>query len=160
MAYRWFLGYDLYESTPHFSTLSYNLKHRFGSEVFEEIFNMVLEEAISGGYVKPEVIFVDSTHIKANANRKKQMKQHIPAAVKAYEEQLHREINEDREEHGKKPFDDNDDDDEGAPEPETRLASVSTTDPESGLFHKGEHEKCFAYSAHTVCDANNLKVLI
>lgn len=44
MAYRWFLGYDLYESTPHFSTLSYNFKHRFGSEVFEEIFNMELDD--------------------------------------------------------------------------------------------------------------------
>ena len=28
----------------------------------------------------------------------------------------------------------------------------STTDPESGSFHKGEHRKCFAYEAHTVCD--------
>ena len=28
----------------------------------------------------------------------------------------------------------------------------STTDPESGVFHKGEHKKCFAYEAHTVCD--------
>ena len=25
-------------------------------------------------------------------------------------------------------------------------------DPESGVFHKGEHKKCFAYEAHTVCD--------
>ncbi|MGI6570398.1 MAG: transposase [Caldicoprobacterales bacterium] len=22
-------------------------------------------------------------------------------------------------------------------------------------FHKGEHQKCFAYSAHSVCDRNN-----
>ena len=32
---------------------------------------------------------------------------------------------------------------------------MSTTDPESGLFHKGEHQKCFAYEAQTVCDKNN-----
>ena len=31
----------------------------------------------------------------------------------------------------------------------------STTDPESGLFNKGEHKKCFAYGAHTACDKNN-----
>ncbi|MDO4541642.1 MAG: transposase, partial [Bacillota bacterium] len=29
---------------------------------------------------------------------------------------------------------------------------VSTTDPESGIFHKGEHKKCFAYFAQTACD--------
>ena len=32
---------------------------------------------------------------------------------------------------------------------------VSTTDPESGIFHKGEHKKCFAYEAHTACDKHN-----
>ena len=26
------------------------------------------------------------------------------------------------------------------------------TDPDSGVFQKGEHRKCFAYEAHTVCD--------
>jgi len=44
--------------------LSYNFKHRFSSEVFEKIFIWVLDEAINGGYIKPEVIFVDSTHVE------------------------------------------------------------------------------------------------
>lgn len=74
VAYRWFIGYGLTEKIPHFSTVSYNFLHRFDSEMFEEIFTLVLNEGIDSGYVKPEVIFVDSTHIKANANRKKQMK--------------------------------------------------------------------------------------
>ena len=43
------------------------------SEMFEEIFTLVLNEGIDSGYVKPEVIFVDSTHIKANANTKKKI---------------------------------------------------------------------------------------
>jgi transposase len=150
IAFRWFLGYDLIDKTPHFSTLSYNFKHRFSSEVFEKIFTWVLEEAINGGYVQPEVIFVDSTHIKANANSKKQMKKYIPAAVKAYEEQLYKEINEDRENHGRKTLNN-----ESKRNEEQREVTASTTDPDSGLFHKGEHKKCFAYSAHTVCDQNN-----
>lgn len=29
VAYRWFLGYTLQEETPHFSTVSYNFRHRF-----------------------------------------------------------------------------------------------------------------------------------
>lgn len=162
VAYRWFIGYDLIERIPHFSTISYNFLHRFDSDVFEEIFTWVLNEAISGGYVRPEVIFVDATHVKANANRKKQMKKYVPAAVKRYEEQLHAEVNEDRELHGKKPLKDHhDDDDKGSGDGNCegqmsmKEVSVSTTDPESGLFHKGEHKVVFAYTAHTACDKNS-----
>lgn len=31
--------------------------------------------------------------------------------------------------------------------------AVSTTDPDSGMFVKGEHERQFAYEAHTACDS-------
>lgn len=34
-AYRWFLGYTLQEETPHFSTVSYNFRHRFTEETVE-----------------------------------------------------------------------------------------------------------------------------
>ena len=81
ISYRWFLGYGLSAKLPHFSTVSHNFLHRFSPETFEAIFTMVLEQAIDSGYVKPEVIFVDATHVKANENRKKQMKKHVPAAV-------------------------------------------------------------------------------
>ncbi|WP_161633832.1 transposase, partial [Agrilactobacillus composti] len=29
---------------------------------------------------------------------------------------------------------------------------VSSNDPESGWFHKGEHKQVFAYSVQTVCE--------
>jgi len=35
-----------------------------------------------------------------------------------------------------------------------REIKASTTDPDAGLFHKSEKERCFAYSLHTVCDAH------
>ncbi len=93
----------------------------------------------------PETVFVDGTHIKANANIKKVVKKAVPQAVRRYEEELMAEISEDREEHGKKPFD-------GPKKPEEKEITVSTTDPESGVFHKGEHKKCLAYTAQTGCD--------
>lgn len=105
----------------------------------------------TAGYLAPEVVFIDGTHIKANANLKKQMKQAIPVAARVYEKQLREEVYADREEHGKKPFGDDPPD---AP-PEKREITQSTTDPESGMFHKGEHKKCFAYSAQTICDRHN-----
>lgn len=145
--YRWFLGYMMNEQTPHFSTISRNFKHRFTEETVEKVFYWILTEIERAGYLSPEAVFVDGTHIKANANIKKAVKKAVPTAARIYEEQLMREINEDREEHGKNPFD-------GGKPPEEKIVRESTTDPESGLFHKGEHKKCFAYTAQTGCDKN------
>ena len=135
VAYRWFLGYLLNEQTPHFSTISYNFKNRFTAETIEKVFYWILNEIEQAGYLTPETVFVDGTHIKANANMKKAVKKAVPKAAKIYEEKLMEEINEDREEHGKKPFDD-------TKPPKERIVNESTTDPECGVFHKGEHKKC------------------
>lgn len=145
VAYRWFLGYLMNEQTPHFSTISYNFKHRFTSVTIEKIFFWILDEINNAGYLSPEAVFVDGTHIKANANIKKVVKKEVPKTAKNYEKQLMDEINQDRAEHNKKPFDDSN-------PPESKESNVSTTDPESGVFHKGEHKKCFAYTAQTACD--------
>jgi hypothetical protein len=56
---------------------------------------------------------------------------------KKYQEQLEEEINDDRVKHGKKPL-------EKKSEPALKEVKVSTTDPESGLFVKGEKERVFA----------------
>ena len=62
------------------------------------------------------------------------------------------EIEADRSAHGKKPLKKDDDDDTPSASPKQKTVIESTTDPESGVFHKGEHKKCFAYEGHTVCD--------
>lgn len=80
VAYRWFLGYTM--SQPHFATISYAFRHRFTAEVIEDVFRWVLEEVARAGYLSPEVVFVDGTHIKANANLKKHVKKSIPKAAK------------------------------------------------------------------------------
>lgn len=151
VAYRWFLGYMLNEPVPHFATISYNFRHRFTEDTIEKIFTWILLEAHRSNYLSPEVVFIDGTHIKANANIQKKMKKAIPVAARVYEEQLLEEINKDREAHGKKPFDGGC----GGGSSKEKEVTVSTTDPESGMFHKGEHKRCFAYEAHTVCDKHN-----
>ena len=147
VAYRWFLGYLLSEQTPHFSTLSYNFCHRYTPEVVEGIFFWILNEINNAEYLSTEAVFVDGTHIKANANIKKFEKRTVKRAAKVYGEQLMEEINEDREKHEKKPFDDT-----KPPKEEEYETIESTTDPDCGVFHKGEHKKCFAYTAQTACD--------
>lgn len=108
VAYRWFLRYTLSEELPHFSTVSYNFRHRYTSETIEAVFRWILEEAGSAGALTPAAVFIDGTHIKASANLKKKMKQEVPAAAKRYQEELLAEVNADREAHGKKPLDDED----------------------------------------------------
>ena len=103
--------------------------------------------------MSPAAVLIDGTHIKANANIHKKIKREVPAAAKRYREELLEEINADREAHGKKPFDD-DDPPKGSTrrdntsrkkltrrkktEKAKKIVTVSTTDPESGIFHKGE----------------------
>jgi hypothetical protein len=154
MAYRWFIGYDLFEKVPHFSTFGKNYTRRFkGTDVFEHIFNHILNEAVKCGFVDASAVFIDGTHIKASANKKKSTKAEVAVQVRDYQKQLDEEIKKDREEHDKKPLKDNDNDDDTPSQ--TKTISQSTTDPESGMFHKGEHEKQFAYVANTVCDRHN-----
>ena len=160
MAYRWFIGYQINQQVPHFSTVSYNFKHRFNSASVEYIFRWVLKAAAEEGYLDTEAIFVDGTHIKASANIKKQARKAVPKEAKRYAKELFEEINKDREAHEKKPLSSDKDDDENngdktSSEPEMVEKTVSTTDPDSGVFQKGEHKKVFAYEAHTACDKHN-----
>ena len=157
MAYRWFLGLDFYDSVPHFTTFGKNYKRRFeGTDLFEKIFQEILFQCMKKGLVDTSTIFVDGTHVKASANKKKSKK--ILAAKKAarfYDQQLKKEIDEDRKEHGKKPLKDEEETSpptRGANSQETKEVKVSTTDPQSGWFHKGDHEEVFAYNVESACD--------
>ena len=155
IAYRWFLGYALHEDIPHFSTVSRNFKHRYSLEIIDSVFEWILSEIEKAGYLSPEAVFIDGTHIKANANMKKAIKKAVPEAAKIYEEKLAEEIGIDRAAHGKKQLKDKNDSDDDTPSaPATKEITVSTTDPECGVFHKGEHKKCFAFAAQTACDKN------
>jgi transposase len=149
IAYRWFLGYSISEAIPHFSTFSKNYERRFkGTDLFTKIFIRILEIAEKEGFLALEQIYIDSTHIKASANKKKYEKVDINVEAKKYKEDLEKEINEDRIQHGKKPL-----------KEETKVITKevikSTTDRDAGMFFKNEKEKCFAYLAHTACDDAN-----
>ena len=50
----------------------------------ESIFYWILSEIEKAGYLTPETVFIDGTHIKANANMKKAVKKAVPKAAKIY----------------------------------------------------------------------------
>ncbi|MGC4379468.1 IS1182 family transposase, partial [Fictibacillus sp. Mic-4] len=147
LAYRWFLGYGFTEKIPHFSTFGKNYERRFkDTDLFERIFYRILKEAMDKKLVDPSVAFIDSTHVKASANKKKYDKKVVRVEAKSYQKQLELEINADREAHGKKEFPLQD-------KEETKEVKVSKTDPDSGYYVKDEREKLFAYSVHTASDS-------
>jgi transposase len=151
IAYRWFLHYDLDTPIPHFATVSYAFATRFPSELFEEIFAWILEAAVERKLVSAKTVFIDATHIKANANRKKFRKVLAQKTARVYDERLRAEIESDRESHGKNPLKDDDNSRSGG----EQMTKQSTSDPDSGLFVKGEHKVEFAYTAHVACDEHN-----
>ena len=156
VAYRWFLGFGLMDKIPSHTTFGKNYARRFAdSDVFEKIFERILLEAVTAGFVDASAVFIDATHIKASANKKKAINETVKIEAKHYHDELMREVNKDRANHGKKPLKDKNDDDENGGNYETKNVAKSTTDPDCGMFHKGEHKKEFAYTTHVACDKNN-----
>ena len=153
VAYRWFLGLELQDPVPHFSTFGKNYTRRFkDTDLFEQIFARILSECYQYKLVDPKEVFVDATHVKARANNKRVRRRIAYEEAKVYEDQLKKEIDADREAHGKKPFKDQDGPGNGGGGGKEKEIKESTTDPESGWFHKGEHKQVFAYGVETACD--------
>lgn len=143
--YRWFLGIPFGKETPHFSTFSKNYERRFkGTDIFENIFINIVKQAIEYNLIDGKTFYTDSTHKKANANKNK-YEDSIVEEIKMRREWLEEEINEERIKQGKKPF-------EYKEEIEEKHIKVSTTDKESGYYHRDNKEKGFMYLDHRTVD--------
>lgn len=105
LAYRWFIGYGIHDKIPHHSTVGKNFIHRFEeNEIAEEIFAYVLERCKAHGLVDNHTYFVDSTHVKASANKNKLEEQEIVDLPKPYQKVIEAKIAEERKSRGKKPL--------------------------------------------------------
>lgn len=149
VAYRWFLRMGLTDKVPDASTLSQNRIRRFnGTDIFQRIFDNIVEQAITKGMVGGRVLYTDSTHLKANTNPRKA--KNLPQSVKAsaYIDALNAAIDEDRAATGKKPL---------APSTTVKMkdTKVSTTDPESGFMHRDNKPKGFFWLDHRTVDGKH-----
>ena len=152
VAYRWFLGYRLQEETPHFSTISYNFKHRFTPETVNQIFDWILSEIAEAGYLYTYTVFVDGTHIKANANNKKVVKEEVEVEAKRYAEELMEEVNADRIAHGKKYVYDEYYDCIICPE--YQILKYSTTNRDGYREYKSNPQVCANCPTRALCTRN------
>jgi transposase len=154
VAYRWFLGLRLRDKVPDASTLSQNRRRRFAeSTIYQEIFDEIVELAVKKGLASGTVLYTDSTHLKANANKNKYDLAEVQVKPQEYLAALDAAVTEDRAAHGKAPLKDKPE--EPASEPETRQIKVSRTDKDSGYMVRDGKPKGFFYLDHRTVDGRH-----
>lgn len=167
LAYRWYLGLSIDDKIPDYSTWSQNYIRRYrGTKIFKVIFKKILEQAKEYKMLNMNTVYGDGTHQKASANKNKYVDAEVELEAKSYDEELLKEINIERKKLNKKPFDsiektEKEFDEKTGEEIEVKKKKhikISTTDPDSGNYHKGEHEKCFAYSHQVFSEGNGFVV--
>jgi transposase len=147
IAYRWFLGLKLTDPVPDHSTISWNRRTRFkDTTIFQEIFDEIVFQAIQHKMVGGRVLFSDSTHLKANANKNKFTRVEVEVETREYIEELNKAIEEDRKNHGKKPLKEKEE------VKETKQIRQSTTDPECGFMSRDNKQEMFCYLDHRTTD--------
>ncbi|MGG3916601.1 IS1182 family transposase [Rossellomorea vietnamensis] len=147
IAYRWFLGLRLQDPVPHHSTISWNRRKRFNkTDIFQEIFDEIVLQAMNHKMVGGRVLFTDSTHLKANANKNKFTKKTVEVETREYVDDLDKAIEEDRKENGKKPLKVREE------VTETKEVRKSTTDPDSGFMSRDQKQEMFCYLDHRTTD--------
>ena len=171
IAFKWFLGLKLSEKGPDHATISINRVRRFrDNNIAEEIFNEILRQCIKEGLVGGNILYTDSTHIKAKANKHRKVLVTVEETPKEYIDELNAQIDLDREVLGKKPFDHDDHkghdeedskgSDSGDPPPESgkgggKTVMQSLTDPEAGQQTREGKPDGFHYSEHRTVDSKN-----
>lgn len=148
IGYRWFLGLGLSDPVPDHSTISQNRRRRFrDSNIFQEIFDEIVRQAIERGLVDGRYLFTDSTHLKASANRNKREVVEVEQAPRDYIEELEKAVNEEREKRGRKRLKEKED-----AEPQKRGIKKSKTDPDSGYMCRDRKGEGFYYLNHLTTD--------
>ena len=166
--YRWFIGYELNEKVPDHSTYSQNYKRKFcklEKDLLETVFSKVIDLLNEWNCLDLTAVYIDSTHTKANANKKKNHKEIVKVEAKKYQKELDLEI-------ALKGLQDEDLTDEEYLEEVNRIVKcneevetkevigekeiiVSDVDPDAGMLYKSDKEKMFGYNSSVICDNNN-----
>lgn len=83
--YRWFIGYELNEKVPDHSTYSQNYKRKFCKlehDLLQTVFDKVIDLLIEWKCLDMTAVYIDSTHTKAYANKKKNHKELVKIEAK------------------------------------------------------------------------------
>ena len=157
IAFRWFLGLNLSDKAPDHSTISQLRKRKFnGTDLFHKIFEHILAACIENGLVDGKLILSDSTHVKANASKKSEIKIDVEKETVAYWERLDKYEQIEREKleaEGKiqpKKWRQS-----SEAKPKIIEKTVSATDPEAGRLNRPGKPEGMHYLDHQSIDAKN-----
>ena len=150
LAYRWYINYDLDESLPDHSVLS-KARRRFGERFFQQLFDHVLRDCREAGLIAGDVLFLDSTEVRADASRESFTA--LRYTGEGYLEELERHAEEDSQ-----TCDDEDEKGSGMGRRRPRSSKVSaskrsTTDPDATLSSRAGCKSQPAYKTHVAVDA-------
>lgn len=147
VAYRWFLRLKLTDAIFDASTISQNRRRRFRDDsIPREIFDAIVEQAVGHGLVDGRVLYTDSTHLKANANKKRFDIELRAKSQADYFDDLDAAIDAERAAHDQKPL-------KAKPhEPVVKETKISRTDPDSGYMVRDGKPKGFFYLDHRTVD--------
>ena len=105
VAYRWFVGLRLTDSVPDASTFSQNRRRRFAdTDIEQRIFDGIVEQAIAHKLIGGRVLYTDSTHLKANANKRHFERVEVEQTPAAYLAELDAAVDAERAASGQKPL--------------------------------------------------------
>lgn len=105
VAYRWFVGLRLTDPVPDASTFSQNRRRRFaGTDIEQRIFDGIVEQAIEHKLITGRVLYTDSTHLKANANKRHFEQVEVEQTPAAYLAELDAAVDAERAANGQKPL--------------------------------------------------------
>jgi transposase len=149
-AYRWYLRLKLTDKVPDASTLSQNRRRRFrNSDVYQKLFDEIVELAMKRGLVSGEVLYTDATHLKANANKNKFDVVRVEVRPQEYLAQLEQAIEQDRAAEGKRELK------AKSSAPATKEIKISRTDKDAGYMVREGKPKGFFYLDHRTVDAKH-----
>ena len=147
LAWRWFTGLSFDQEIPHHSTFSKNRHGRFQeSNVFQQLFEEIVDRCQAAGLVEGEHLSVDGSFIQANASRSSRIpREQLPEA--AHVKRTVREYLADLEEEN--PIE----------EPAPQQDQVSTTDPDSTYSTKGARPAELGYFNNYLIDNQSCVIL-
>jgi len=156
-AYRWFLGIGLFARVPDYSTILQLRRRKLnGTDLFRKIFERILWVCMENGLVDGKLVLTDSTHVKANASKKSEIKVQVEKQALAYWKRLNEYEEAERralEAEGKI-----------APAKKCRTSkekpkiiqkTTSTTDPDAGLLNRPGKPGGMHYLDHQSIDARH-----
>jgi len=166
--YRWFIGYNLCEDIPDHSTYSQNYKRKFSKlekDLLQTVFDKVIDLLIEYNCLDMTVVYIDSTHTKAYANKKKNHKETIKMEVKKYQKELDLEIalkglheedltEEEYFEEVERIIKCNEEIDTEKVLGEKEVI-VSDTEKDAGMLYKNDKERIFCYNTSIIGENNN-----